>query len=91
MMSKEVYIVNMLRFGNKEAHSYIHGVFTKKHQAKKAGLAEEYYRGGKYDAEIIVLTLDSHDKDAIDNMNKRCGGYDEGSAKKIPIIKKPEA
>jgi len=46
--SKEHYIVSALRHGERDAHSYNIGIYTKKHPAIK--MADDYcsYRGGKY-------------------------------------------
>lgn len=43
-MSK-VFVVTMYRFGNKEAHSYIKGVFDDLEKAKQSGANEYYNRG----------------------------------------------
>ena len=85
-MTQKVYVVVMRRFGDSELHSYAQGVFTKKHQAKKAGIAEEYFRGGKYEAVLYEFELDSHDKSSIDNLVNCCGGYNEQEAKHIKVI-----
>lgn len=73
----KVYVVKMNRMGDPEKHSYLIGVYTKKHQAKKAALAEEFYRGGKYTADIWLMELNKQDQKAIDYLNNSCGGYDD--------------
>lgn len=58
-MKKEnaIYIVQMDRFSG--THSYVLGVFKKKHKAQKAGEDERMYRGGnKYFPKVIKTTLD---------------------------------
>lgn len=54
-----VYVTRMLRFGDREKHSYIVGVYTSKEQAKLAGACEESWRGGKYESIIEEFNLDS--------------------------------
>ena len=70
---KTIYVVTMYRFGDMEKHSYVQGVFTKKAQAQKAGIAEEYYRGGKYIADIYEVVIDKHDEDSIKYWKESCG------------------
>ena len=59
MKNEEIYVVTMYRWGEKSKHSYLLGVYTKKHKAKKMAEEEEKTRGGKYEAEIIITELDS--------------------------------
>jgi hypothetical protein len=47
-----VYTVRAIRWGDRENHSYICGVYFKKAQALKAADFEEDYRGGKYSCEV---------------------------------------
>lgn len=57
-MKKEMYIVTMYKYANREAHSYVLGVWGKKYQAMKFAGKEENDRGGKYIAEIIEVIPD---------------------------------
>ena len=57
---KPVYVVTMYRWGDRDCHSYILGVFTKKAKAEKAALAEKEYRGGKYYPEVLEMVPDSN-------------------------------
>ena len=43
----------MYRWGDREAHSYVIGAFTKKQKAIDEGKKEEEYRGGKYSSEVL--------------------------------------
>ncbi len=55
----KVYTVRACRWGDSETHSYIVGVYPKKHAAQKAAECEEEWRGGrKYVCEILEWTLD---------------------------------
>jgi hypothetical protein len=56
-MKPEVYTVQACRWGNRENHSYIVGVYPKKAQAIKAAESEEEYRGGKYACEVLEWEL----------------------------------
>ena len=74
MTNPYLYIVHMLRYGNRENHSYVLGVFDNKNKAKSAGAAEEAYRGGKYEPDIVkcVLNADMHmDEIYPDNWRKK--------------------
>jgi hypothetical protein len=51
-MKQTVYTVRACRWGETETHSYIVGVYPKKHAALKAAEVEEEYRGGKYKCEV---------------------------------------
>ena len=85
----KVYVVKMNRFGDDELHSYIIGVFTEKYLARKAGLAEEYWRGGKYEAQIWVFeTNEVWNKDQVEYLENSCGGYDEQQGTNIKMLDK---
>jgi hypothetical protein len=49
----EVIVVKMNRFGDRELHSYILGVFSDRLSAEAAGREETERRGGKYEAEYL--------------------------------------
>lgn len=55
-----VYVVTMYRWGDRECHSYVLGVFSTKTKATKAGDIEQEYRGGnKYYPEILEIAVDT--------------------------------
>lgn len=54
---KTVYNVHAYRFGNRDDHSYLVGVFTSKEKALAAAEAEFDYRGHKYYCEVLETTL----------------------------------
>ena len=60
-MKKEmiVYVVTMYRYGNRERHSYVCGVFTDNDEAKKWAEAEMIFRGNKYVPEITCFALNN--------------------------------
>lgn len=62
----KLYVVEMLRWGDRENHSYVIGVFTDKEQAEIAGKAMVMYRGGKYEYCITECTLNYIDPDTLD-------------------------
>ena len=57
-MKQIVYTVQAYRFGDKNAHSYIVGVYSKKHAAIKEAEREQSFRGNKYSCEVRELTMD---------------------------------
>ena len=52
-MSKKVYVVTAYRFGDRERHSYIVGIYDTEATAILASEDEENFRGGKYLCEIL--------------------------------------
>lgn len=44
----QVFVTRMLRYGDRDGHSYIVGVYTSHEQAKRVGECEESWCGGKY-------------------------------------------
>lgn len=74
---KNCYVVTMYRWGDRECHSYVLGVFSKKTRAEKAAKREEEYRGGKYSPECIEIPIDME----LDCLSE--------TKKIIPLIKHP--
>lgn len=58
-MNKLIYTVHAYRWGDRECHSYLVGVYTKKLKALEAAEAEEEYRGGKYECEVREWKVDN--------------------------------
>jgi len=56
--SKERYVAIAYRFGDHSSHSYVIGVFKKKHAAIKACEHTENHRGYKYLCEVHEMTID---------------------------------
>lgn len=54
----KVYVVEALRFGDREKHSLVVGVYANTRLAALSAVAYEYWRGGKYTCEITEVTLD---------------------------------
>ncbi len=59
-MEKYVFCVTAYRFGNKESHSYVVGVYEKEKEAIKFAEEERKYRGGKYECEVIKIEMESY-------------------------------
>jgi len=53
----QVFVVEMLRWGERELHSYVAGVYPSLAEAEAAALVAEEDRSGKYEAEIAAFTL----------------------------------
>ena len=47
-----LYVVQMYRWGNKEGHNYTAGIFDNETDAKACGVAENIWRGSKYEPTI---------------------------------------
>lgn len=52
-----VYVVTMYRYGDREKHSYVYGVFSDQEIAQRHGYDEEFVRGGKYKAEVTTWII----------------------------------
>jgi hypothetical protein len=61
----KVYVTTMYRFGNRESHSYVLGVWSDKHYALEMGNVEELWRGGKYLPEVTEWTIDDNEFDRL--------------------------
>ena len=66
----QIHIVEMLRWGDRENHSYVLGAYTSKGRAELAGDIEKSWRGGKYEWEITSVELDNIKKEKQDWHNK---------------------
>lgn len=53
----KVWVVEMLRWGDRELHSYVEGVYLSEEEAMKAGREHHEWRGGKYDPHIEEFEL----------------------------------
>jgi len=64
----KVWIVEALRYGDREKHSYIVGVYNSKEMAKYCGEIEEAWRGGnKYFYEVSCMEIeDRPEKEKLD-------------------------
>lgn len=70
MSKSAVYTVTAYRWGDRNTHSYVVGVYSKKHSALKAAQVEKEYRGGKYECEVIEWNLDSGNEGKIKDAHK---------------------
>lgn len=55
---KYSYIVTAYRFGERELHSYVVGVYSTKTKALKYADIEEDFRVGKYSCEVLEVKVD---------------------------------
>ena len=69
---RDVYIVEALRFGDRESHSYIVGVFNSKEVAEYAAKVEECWRGGKYECQVDKFEIVSRPNKKKANFYKQC-------------------
>lgn len=67
-MSKIIHIVQAYRWGDREKHSYVVGVYDTKKRAVIAADKEEEYRGMKYKCAIISTSLNkSHSIESVND------------------------
>ena len=52
-----MFVVTAYRHGDREAHSYVVGMFNTIDRATKAASGETEYRGGKYYCQIISMRV----------------------------------
>lgn len=65
-MSEKIYVVTMYRWGSKEKHSYVLGVYDNKEKAIDSGEEERQHRGGsKYYPECLELNINDTKKNKI--------------------------
>lgn len=57
-MSPEVFYVEALRWGSRENHSYVVGVFGSIERACREAVDHTTYRGGKYYAAVYQTRVD---------------------------------
>ena len=53
----QIFVVTAYRWGSKEGHSYVVGVFDTEELAIAQAKMEKEWRGGKYECEVIVMDL----------------------------------
>ena len=67
----KLYVVEMLRWGDREKHSYVVGVFSTREQAELIGDAHKSWRGFKYEYEITEVDIDVFSQEVLD-YHKQC-------------------
>lgn len=67
----KLYVTEALRWGDRESHSYVVGVYSTREQAKLAGDAERSWRGGKYECVVTEFELDFLNTEKLD-YHKEC-------------------
>jgi len=80
MSKKEIYIVTMYRYGDRESHSYVLGVWDKKAQATKYGQIEESWRGGKYMSEVLPVEINREVNTTDEEIKKKTRRWYENGA-----------
>ena len=60
-----VFVTTMYRYGNREKHSYVLGVWSSSEVAMQAGQTEALWRGGKYEPEVTEWVVDANEFDDI--------------------------
>lgn len=67
---EEIYVVEALRFGERESHTYLVGAYRTKKSAKLAAKAEEAWRGGKYECVITAVQFDVMPDIKLENLRQ---------------------
>ena len=52
-----IFVVTAYRWGDKECHSYVVGAFDNLELSVEAAIAENSFRGGKYECEVVSMNL----------------------------------
>lgn len=87
-----MYVVEALRNGNRENHSYVVGVYQTLEEAAKASVAEEYWRSGKYECYITVHETNKIDTEKMLYVTDKCFGNSYNLEDEINfIIKRSKA
>lgn len=60
-----VFVTTMYRYGDREKHSYVLGVWSSSEVAMQAGQTESLWRGGKYEPEVTEWKVDANEFDDI--------------------------
>jgi hypothetical protein len=60
-----VFVTTMYRYGDREKHSYVLGVWSSSEVAMQAGQTEALWRGGKYEPEVTEWKVDANEFDDI--------------------------
>lgn len=61
MKNKKTYVVTAYKFGERNNHSYVVGVFNKKHAAISAADSHSEFRGYKYLCSVEVCDMNFFD------------------------------
>jgi len=64
-MNDKVYVVTAHRWGDRETHNYIVGIYSTKKLALKASQEESEYRGFKYICRAVMLRIDKKGREVI--------------------------
>ena len=68
----KVYVVEALRYGDREKHSLVVGVYHNTQLAALNAVAYEYWRGGKYTCEITEFRVDGQPAVEVQQFLDRC-------------------
>lgn len=86
----DLYVVEMLRFGERELHSYVLGIYTSEEKAFAAGKYCESMRDGKYSAVISLYKTDSEFRGGKRIKDADAGLYRDQKIEIGSFVKTPE-
>ena len=75
MAGDKVFVVTMYRWGNREGHSYVLGVWSSFTTANNAGYTEKRWRGGKYEPVVTSWIIDGNEFDRVPSADKKNGKH----------------
>lgn len=61
----KVFVVEALRWGDRENHSYVVGVFDNEEMANRVASAETAWRGGKYECVVTSGLLNTYSEEKL--------------------------
>jgi len=68
----QVYIVEALRRGDRERHSYVVGAYSTRQRAQSAADAEGLWREGTYQCVVWATPLDKIDPKKLADFEREC-------------------
>ena len=85
-----VFVTTMYRYGDREKHSYVLGVWSSSEVAMQAGQTEALWRGGKYEPEVTEWKVDANEFDDIGEQRLTPLALDGGDSAALQALSTPE-
>ena len=85
-----VFVTTMYRYGDREKHSYVLGVWSSREIAMQAGKIEALWRGGKYEPEVTEWKVDANEFDDMGEQHLTPLALDGGDSAALQALSTPE-
>ena len=85
-----VFVTTMYRYGDREKHSYVLGVWSSREIAMQAGETEALWRGGKYEPEVTEWKVDANEFDDMGEQRLTPLALDGGDSAALQALSTPE-